>query len=168
MIIAFRGKPGVGKSTIAQALAKSLQAPIIGKDDINDIVFAQYGANKQASELSYELIFYMLRVLKPLHQTIVVDCSLAVRAGYDRFASIADELHTELVVVTVEVEDVDEIERRLNLRSDLPDHRVKTMGDIQKQGLSYEDYDVAHDVRVVGTQPLDALVAAIQHQLPRD
>jgi len=36
VLILFKGHPGVGKSTLAQALAITLQCPLIDKDDARD------------------------------------------------------------------------------------------------------------------------------------
>ena len=36
MLILFKGHPGVGKSTVAQALALRLRCPLIDKDDARD------------------------------------------------------------------------------------------------------------------------------------
>lgn len=38
LLIAFKGPPGAGKSTIARALSKQLGWPLIDKDDVKDVL----------------------------------------------------------------------------------------------------------------------------------
>jgi dephospho-CoA kinase len=161
MIIMFRGKPGVGKSTIARALADRLDATLIAKDDINDIVFEKFGANKSASELSYDLISYFLTILRPAEKTIVVDCSLASLANYQQFAKLTKRIGSELRVVHVTVDDPVEIESRLAKRADLPEHRVKSPKDINKLQLSYDDFSVKNEIKVSGTDTTDKAISTI-------
>ena len=150
MIIVFRGRPGVGKSTIASSLAYSLDAKLIAKDDINDIIFAKFGANKVASELSYDVISYVVELFQSPEKRIVIDCSLASYASYQQFVKLAARLNCELRIVHVTVDDTDEIERRLASRTDLPDHRIKTPNDIHKLQLSYDDFSIDGEIHLDG------------------
>lgn len=150
MIITFRGRPGVGKSTIARALADRLDAKLIAKDDINDIIFAKFGANNIASELSYDVIRYIVELLSPSEQDIIIDCSLASHASYLQFVDLAARLNSELTVVHVTLDDRGEIVRRLASRTDLPDHRVKTPNDIHKLQLSYDDFSIDGEIHLDG------------------
>jgi predicted kinase len=161
MIIIFRGQPGVGKSTIAGALADRLDAVLIAKDNINDIIFAKFGANKSASDLSYDVICYVVGLLHPSDQAIVIDCSLASRASYQQFVELAVRLNTELRVVHVTLDNPEEIERRLASRTGLPDHRVKSPNDIHKLQLSYDDFSIDGEIKIDGSNEVAKIVNEI-------
>ena len=161
MIIMFRGKPGVGKSTAALTLANKLDAKLIAKDDINDIIFAKFGANKLASDLSYDIISYIVNLIYVYGNSIVIDCSLASQSSYQQFTELAATLKDTLYIIRVNLENNNEIEQRLHQRANLPDHRIKTLNDIPKQQLFYEDFTVENEIIVDGSDDVNKIVSDI-------
>lgn len=59
-IILFRGRPGVGKSTISNALAREQRLPILRKDDIYDSAAAYVEDHAVRSKISYDSLFKIL------------------------------------------------------------------------------------------------------------
>lgn len=158
MLIIFRGKPGVGKSTIAKVLATKLSGTLISKDDINNLIFAKFKPDQFSSSLSYDIIYYLVRILSKRESYIIIDCSLATHSSYDEFTKLATELNKDIKIVKVELDDLAENERRLSARTDWPDHRVKSLRDIEKQQLSYEDFIISNEIVINGSENVESIV----------
>lgn len=157
-LVVFKGKPGVGKTYVSDMLAEKLDYFIIHKDDINNLVFEAYGANKQSSDLVYSLIEYFSRNLLEKGKDVVIDCSLSLESNYLLFKNLAQSTGAHLIVVEVLLPDNDELEKRLNSRTDLPEHRIKTLGDIKKQGLMYENYEIENLITIENSGDVGATI----------
>jgi len=166
-LIVFKGKPGVGKSTIASAFAQKINCPVIHKDDINDIIFAKFGANKESSELSYNIILYFVANLLKTNKfnQIIVDCSLAKKESYQLFQDFTNSQKIILKVIEVYLEDNQKLITRLSQRNNLPDHRIKKPEDIIKQGLSYDNYQVRNVIKIDSAKPLTEIINKIVDHL---
>lgn len=59
-IILFRGRPGVGKSTVSNTLAKDRKLPILRKDDIYDSAATYIEDHTIRNKISYDSLFKIL------------------------------------------------------------------------------------------------------------
>src|SRR5713226_2206518 len=82
-LIALKGLPGSGKSTIAQALSKRLGWPIIDKDDIKDILD---GHSPEAGGLAYQTMFNVARRQLLQGLDVICDSPLTFSMSYKKAA----------------------------------------------------------------------------------
>jgi len=164
-LIVFRGKPGVGKSTLSDALAKQLGYFVIHKDDINNLIFEAFGANRESSNVVYKLIIYFSKLLLLNGRDVVVDCSLSHKIHYELFKELSSETKSHLNIVEVVLSNKLDLEKRLNSRTDLPVHRIKTISDIKKQGLNYEKYQTENTFVIENTGDLETVISKLVENL---
>jgi|SRR5579863_2874463 len=80
-LIALKGLPGSGKSTIGRALSKHLGCPIIDKDDIKDILD---GHTPESGGLAYEVMFNIAHRQLLQGLDVICDSPLTFSVSYER------------------------------------------------------------------------------------
>lgn len=156
MIIAMKGHPGTGKSTLAHSIASSLRVPLIDKDDIRDsTVPLQHLPTPTPSsllnDLSYNAIWQIASTQLRLGLTVVVDSPLSRRAHLDSLLSIAQSAGAWVVVVECKPSDQAEWRRRLERRTG-GSHKPATWRDLEKLLEGYggcTEYDVSDVPKMV-------------------
>ncbi|XP_028796969.1 uncharacterized protein LOC114752383 [Neltuma alba] len=136
MIIAMKGHPGTGKSTLAHSIASSLRVPLIDKDDVRDsTVPLQHlptpTPTSLLNDLSYHVIWQIASTQLRLGLTVVLDSPLSRRAHLDSLIHIADSAGARLVVVECKPSDQAEWRRRLERRSG-SSHKPATWRDLER------------------------------------
>lgn len=136
LIIAMKGHPGTGKSTMAHSIASSLRIPLVDKDDVRDsTVSLQHLPTPTPSsvlnDLSYDVVWRIAATQLRLGLSVVVDSPLSRRAHLDRLLQIADSAGARLVVVECKPRDRDEWRRRLEQRGG-SSHKPATWRDLER------------------------------------
>uniref|UniRef100_A0A2P2QYA3 P-loop containing nucleoside triphosphate hydrolase protein n=1 Tax=Rhizophora mucronata TaxID=61149 RepID=A0A2P2QYA3_RHIMU len=178
MVIAMKGHPGTGKSTLAHALASSLRIPLIDKDDVRDSTFplqsylspppatatANPTASKLLNDLSYQVIWQIALTQLRLGLSVIVDSPLSRRSHLDRLLHLASLTGACLVIVECKPSDEVEWRRRLERRGSgaADDHRQEGAAgawhkpsewqDLERLVEGYggcTDYDVGHVPKLV-------------------
>jgi len=98
-LIAMRGYPGTGKSTLARAIATALHAPLIDRDVIRQRGVDSFGEHPEIGRFSYEMMFALTREQLSLGLSVVVDSPLTYRATYEEVKHIASDADVPLLVV---------------------------------------------------------------------
>lgn len=110
MIIAMKGHPGTGKSTLARSLAVSLRLPLIDKDDIRDSTFSveqallsssvpHADASRLLNNLSYDAMWRITATQVRHGPGAIIDSPLSRRAHLDRLVEIASLYKAKLFVI---------------------------------------------------------------------
>ncbi|KAK6784735.1 hypothetical protein RDI58_018190 [Solanum bulbocastanum] len=157
IILAMKGHPGTGKSTLAQSIAKTLKCPLIDKDHFKDCTKPLQQitkATKLINDLSYDVMWRVASAQLDLGLSVVIDSPLSHRAHLDRIIEIADRSGARVVVVECKPRDEAEWRRRLERRSELVEygsswHKPSTWQEMEKLLEEYEgcwDYDVGVEV----------------------
>ncbi|CAA0821087.1 Unknown protein [Striga hermonthica] len=166
IVVAMKGHPGTGKSTLANGLAKALKFPLIDKDHFRDSTLPIQRALEQAAVLTTEAVSKLLNDLSydamcrsaatqlGLGLSVVVDSPLSRRAHLDRLLEIA----SGGLVVVVECRAGDEAKwrRRIEARAAAGGggwlHKPSTwveMGRLLEGYGGCWDYDVGEVPRIV-------------------
>lgn len=160
-VIAMKGHPGTGKSTLATAIAKSLKCPLIDKDHFRDSTHAVQqqllqisptSAGKLLNDLSYDAMWRVASAQLGLGLSVVVDSPLSRRQQLDRLMGVAAENGADVVVVECVPGDEAEWRRRLESRGGKEWHKPSTWREMERLLEGYGgcwDYDVGHVPRLV-------------------
>ena len=75
-VITFRGKAGVGKTTLSDAVAQKLNIPVIRKDDIYDAVAPFLYEHEFRNKICYDVLYKMIET------NIINGVDIIVDAGF--------------------------------------------------------------------------------------
>lgn len=163
MIIAMKGHPGTGKSTLAQSLASSLKIPLIDKDDVRHCTFSLQNSSlssiaslsKLFNDLSYRVIWQIASTQLRLGLSVILDSPLSRKTHLDQLTYLASSAGARLVII--ECKPLNEALWRLRLEqrgaADQDSwHKPSTWQDLQRLLEEYggcTDYDVGDVPKLV-------------------
>jgi predicted kinase len=161
LLVALKGMPGSGKSTLGRALSKHLGWPIIDKDDVKDLID---GHSDDSGTLAYSVMFNIARRQLQQGLSVICDSPLTYASLYEQARQLATETGATLVVLECVCSDEEEWRRRVDARREagLPMHHMSSWEKLQGYRRVVEgkvDYRVADERLVVDTvRPLEEIV----------
>ncbi len=131
VLVAFKGHPGSGKSTLSRALGRALSWPVIDKDDIKDVLD---GRSPDAGGLAYEVMFSIARRQLALGLSVICDSPLAFEQAYRVARDMATSHETMLVVIETRCQDAALWRQRIEQRGvlGLAAHHQTTWDGLQR------------------------------------
>lgn len=156
-LVLLRGKPGTGKSTLADALGAALRAAVIDKDDVKDVLDARY-RDEHIGGMTYEVMLRVVERCLSIGTSVVCDSPLTYPDLYGRAIAMAERHGAEVRVFRTVCSDREEWRRRLETRGGMPDHRTKSLEDVDPQ----ERYDVPGEI-IIDTALEGSLHVALAH-----
>jgi len=134
LLIAMKGHPGCGKTSVSRAIANVLHCPVVDKDDIRDCsmdlecpcVMSCTCESKQfnftshkLNTLSYVVMWRVTETQLELGLDVVVDSPLERPGLFDRAVSLRDKYNATLVIVECYSGDKRIWKERLERRAEL-------------------------------------------------
>ncbi|KAH7834991.1 hypothetical protein Vadar_021848 [Vaccinium darrowii] len=172
LIIAMKGHPGTGKSTLAHSLASVLHCPLIDKDDVRDSTFPLQLSTPTVppnllNDLSYDVVFRVAATQLRLGLGVVVDSPLSRRVHLDRLLELAEGAGARVFVVECKPKDEAEWRRRLERRGSEKGaswHKPATWRDMERLLEGYggcTEYDVEEVKKIVVNTTADVGVGEL-------
>jgi predicted kinase len=170
-LLAMKGHPATGKSTVANALARRLRWPLIDKDDAKDHLLDITDA-ETANARSYAIMWQVARTQLQLGSGAIAVSPLTYPEQFARAQQVARQGRARLLVVeTVLAEE--EWRRRLEARSPAASaHKIRGWEAMQATLARYDgcyDYPIPPGQHVVvdAARPVQAVVDEIIERMKR-
>lgn len=132
LLVVFAGAPGVGKSTLARALARELRAAYLDKDTIKDAALELgrelkvENALQLAGALSYALLVPIARDNLTVGTDVIIDSPAGYRSFQDAIERLVRSVKVSFKLIECITTDEALLRERIERRSpDLPEHRVR-------------------------------------------
>ena len=139
----FRGKAAIGKSTLANTLAKEIDVPVIRKDDIVDALKTMEGIDKSLvnNTIYYNILHKIIQTNLDLGTSMIIDIALGDKVAAEAFFNRVDFGSNKAVWFFVICSDDAEWERRHleRLANPLPNQSFTSFEHVQAY---YENADV--------------------------
>lgn len=103
-VVIITGPPGAGKTWLGKWLAKELELPFIGKDDIKELLFETLGWkdrewSMKLGQASFELLFHFLECHLAVAKPVVVETAFIPEFHNARFSELQDKYGFEPVQI---------------------------------------------------------------------
>jgi predicted kinase len=157
LVVQMHGVPGSGKSTIARAIAPSLNAVVIDKDVIKAALLRVGIAEQQAASGAYEAYFDLASHMVRMGHSVILDNPVFWPRVEEKWITLASEAASSLLMIECVCGDVAELRRRLATRQALESQ--------PREPLDLRRYDGTIEVScdrltIDTTRPIEECVAA--------
>ncbi|WP_425090787.1 AAA family ATPase [Tropicimonas sp. S265A] len=165
VLIVFGGRPGTGKSTIAQTLSAQVGAVLLEIDQIEAPLKARLGPD--IGPLGYNVSYQVATANLDLGHVVIADCVNPIAVTRNAWISTAMGCDATLVQVNVECNDPHEHRRRIEKRLiDRPMQGLPDWNSVQaRQVDEWPDADVTLDTAALTPGESAATVVATLRQL---
>ena len=145
MLIIFGGLPGTGKTTIAQQLARELDAVYLRIDSMEQAIRDCGVASKSLDDAGYRVGYAVAEDNLRLGKTVVADSVNPLSLTRDAWISVADRARAKAIEVEVTCSDPAQHRNRVATRSaDIKGLRLPTWQEIVSR--EYEPWERDHIV----------------------
>jgi adenylate kinase family enzyme len=104
-IILFRGRPGVGKTTLSSVISKRHHFPVLRKDDIYHVSAKQVDTHENRNDISYETIYKILEANVETDCTFILDCPFQYPGDLELIRTWCDTFKVQLRSILVTCSD---------------------------------------------------------------
>jgi len=134
MLIVLSGLPGVGKTTIAQILARQCSASYVRVDAIEQAILSSSHTQNELGALGYVIAYEIARSNQCLGGNLVADAVNPLTAIRETWRAVAASAASDIFEVEVVCSDTKEHRRRVeNRKADIPGHVLPTWEEIQRR-----------------------------------
>ncbi|MEE9594323.1 MAG: AAA family ATPase [Candidatus Hydrothermarchaeales archaeon] len=135
MLVLITGLPGTGKSTVANHLARRINARILRTDEVRKRLFAKPKYTEEEKEIVYKGLFLIAENLLRVKSNVVLDGTFYKRSLRKQIYRTATSTRSKLIIVECMASE-EAIERRLRRRKKR-----------KRGGLSDADEEVYHKIK---------------------
>jgi len=166
MLIVFGGLPGVGKTTIARAVAVDQQATYLRIDTIEHAIRAAGLLRGDVGTAGYDVANAIARENLAAGRIVIVDCVNPVIESRTGWRVTAARAGAGLIEVEVTCSDRAEHRRRVEGRlSDIADFTLPSWEEVLRR--EFQPWDRPHVVLDTALLTIDGAVAVLQRHIER-
>jgi len=137
-LIVFAGLPGVGKTTLAQRLAKANDAAYLRIDTIEQAMARSTLKISPAEDAGYEVAYHVAKDNLLLGHDVVADSVNPIQITRTAWTNVARQCDAQLIQVEIVCSDMTEHRRRVEGRlADIENHRMPTWEDVQNHAYDH-------------------------------
>lgn len=140
-LIAMSGLPGSGKSSVAEGLARHLDAPIFSVDPVEAAMWTSGLHKADTGIAAYKVVQALAAENLRLGMSTIIDAVNPVRAARNMWRELATEQNVPLTFIEVECSDKAIHQKRIESRvRSITGMNEVTWGDVQARRLEYEPW----------------------------
>ena len=163
-LIIFGGLPGVGKTTIARELARSLHALHLRIDSIEQALRASGMASDPMNDAGYRVAYAVAEDNLRLGRTVVADSVNPISLTREAWVSVADRAGARAIEIEVSCSDLNEHRRRVEMRTtDIAGLRLPTWQEVAER--DYHPWGREHLVIDTAGRTIEQNVDSIRQAL---
>ena len=169
-IILFRGKPGVGKTTLSNAVSKRLGIAVIRKDDIYDALAEFVGEHSVRNDICQQTMFRILSTNIQNGVDTIVDHSLHYPNPIRDFQDWVHKQEADLVSILLTCSDEEVWKQRFNQRkfNPKPNNLITDFDELKAHYGSLYTEPIEGELVVDSLGDLDALTRQVLQFLKID
>jgi len=119
-LILFRGRPGTGKTLMSNLLSAKIDAPILRKDDIYDVISLLEPDHQLRNKTTFALLYAILHTNSGIASNIIMDCPFQFSDDIAELRRWCIEHHIDLRSILVICSDENVWATRFNKRAENP------------------------------------------------
>lgn len=174
MLIILGGLPGVGKSTVAQALAKEIKAFYVRIDSIENAIRKSYIEQHKNDDIFSEGYFAAYAVIKDNIKnglTVIADSVNTIELTRSQFRKIATDANVAFLEIEIICSDTQKHQHQIkNRKSDDPEVKLPTWKDVLER--TFEPWHSAgltiDTARIQTNKAVDLIKSRIEALLLKD
>jgi predicted kinase len=160
MLVVFSGLPGVGKSTIAAMLARSLPATYLRIDTIEQALRACATLPAGVVAEGYAVAYLLAEDNLRAGGTVVADSVNPLPVTRDAWLAVANRAHVPVLEIEIVCSDASEHRRRVETRpSNVPGLRLPVWDEVLAR--DYRPWDRPHVILDTATRTAEDVVEAL-------
>lgn len=170
IIILFRGRPGVGKSTISDAFAKERKLPILRKDDIYDAAATYIEDHTVRNKISYDSLFKMLESNMPSGTSLILDYPFQKDEEVINLQKWCEDRGLRLVLILVTCSDRETWKSRFNLRAENPtsNQLITNLDELERHYGSLNLNPLGDEIVIDTVESVEATLKYLASRVPYD
>ena len=163
-LIALAGLPGVGKTTLAQRLAKARNMVYLRIDTIEQAMARSTLKISPAEDAGYEVAYHVAQDNLYLGHDVVADSVNPAQVTRNAWAMIAQQCNAQFIQIEFVCSDMTEHRRRVeNRRADIENHQMPTWGEVQRR--TYDDWATDRIVIDTANKSIDEAYSELLEQI---
>jgi predicted kinase len=167
MLIIFGGLPGVGKSTIAQELARQLGAVHIRIDSIEQAILDSGIVSSPLNDAGYRVGYAVAADNLRVGRTVIADSVNPLAISRDAWVEVASRAQVRAIEIEVVCSDTNEHRHRLETRiTDFPRSRPLTWDEVVSR--EYHPWSREHVVIDTSRLSVEQNVKILRAAIPGD
>ena len=138
-LVVVSGLPGVGKTSIAKALAEKFKAVYLRVDSIEQAILRSSMKSSDVEDAGYQVAYALAADQLKFGTTVIADCVNPLQITRDAWARVADDNNAQIWQVEITCSDSTEHRRRVETRqADISGHELPTWDDVIS--VEYEEW----------------------------
>src|SRR5205809_280988 len=165
MLIIFSGLPGVGKTAIAQALARQMGAVHIRVDSIEQAIRACVITSQPLNDVGYLVAYAVAEDNLRIGRTVIADSVNPLQLTRDAWLEVANRVQVSGIEIEVRCSDPNEHRRRVETRvTDIPGLTLPAWADVVAR--EYHPWGRKHLVIDSAGRTIEQSVSVIREAFP--
>ena len=165
MLVIFSGLPGVGKTAIAQDLAREIGAVYLRIDSIEQAIRASM-TSRRVDDFGYRIAYVVAEDNLRIGRTVVADSVNPIQLTRDAWLDVAKRAHVAAIEIEVTCSDSNEHRRRVETRTtDICGLRLPNWQEVESR--EYHPWNREHVVIDTANRSLEQNVQILREVLLR-